>query len=91
MFTDTWAVRKDCTKNQKNAGMLLLSYLTEEVLQEEAYLASYDSIPVNKAAYETYKEYKMTEKLSFLEAYEDNMSISAQGDNLVEAYLEMEK
>lgn len=87
VFTDTWAVGKECTKNQKNAGMLLLSYLIEEVLQEEAYLASYDSIPVNKNAYETYKEYKMTEKISFLEKYEENLSMSAEGDTLLEAYL----
>lgn len=90
VFTDTWAVNQACSKNQKNAGMLLLSYLVEDVLQEEAYLASYDSFPVNKETYEKYKEYKMNERMSFLEQYEQDMKITGGGDSISEVYLETE-
>lgn len=54
VFSNHYAVNGNATENQKNAGMLFLSYFLTEYTQNLLYLQSDDALPLNKTVLETY-------------------------------------
>lgn len=85
-FQNCYGVRKTADKNQGKAAMLVLAVLLSDRLQSISYMDNEQGIPINRAVYEDYKEYKMTTYLAFLKEYgEDRIAI--QEDKNIYEYL----
>ncbi len=75
-----YGVRANAGKNKENAAMFAISLLLNDRLQSIAYMDNDEGIPINKAAYEDYKEYRMTTYLSFLKEYgEEDIAVKDEG------------
>lgn len=82
IMENCYGVNKDADKNQKKAGMFLLSLLLSNGVQSAAYMDNEDGIPLNREIFDNYKETKMTTYLAFLKEYDLEEAELSQGDEM---------
>ncbi|MCI9447867.1 MAG: serine/threonine protein kinase [Lachnospiraceae bacterium] len=77
-----YGVRKDMDGAKGDAAMFLLSLLLSDGMQSVSYMDNEEGIPLNRAAYDSYKENKMTTYLAFLKEYDLQEAEISQGESI---------
>lgn len=83
-FKNCYGVSKSAKGNRKEAAMVVLATLLSENIQSTQYMNNEEGIPVNRAVYEEYEEYKMTTYLKFLQNSIDADLEIQDGNNMCE-------
>lgn len=89
-YCRSYGVNRQSSENRQDAGLVCISYLLNENIQEEEYFANYRGLPIQKDALEKYKEVKLTGYLEFVTEYLDKLSFSDETGSIREIYLETE-
>lgn len=83
-----YGVNKDSTENRQEAGMLLLSILLSDRMQNISYMDNGEGIPLNRESFQDYQENKMTTYLAFLKNYNIEEAYMLEGGGMCRALKE---
>lgn len=86
VFCDCYGINKNSSTNRQEAGMVCISFLLHQSIQEECYLRNYQALPVQKEALKQYEEIKLTGYLEFITDYLDHMRINDECSSVAEVY-----
>lgn len=78
VYCRNYGVNRQSSQNRQEAGLVCISYLLNEQIQEVMYFSNYMAFPLNENALEDYRSVKLTGYLEFVNDYLDKMSFQSR-------------